>query len=438
MEVSVMAHKLVVVSFDSLQSDDIETLKTMPNFSEILKKSAMVKQVRPVYPTLTYPIHTTMITGVAPKEHGIIHNQIPGLKRKNPDWSIYGSDWYWYKKDIKVPTLLDVAAQKGKKVANILWPVTAGAKDFLNVPPIWPDKKQDPKELMRHAMSEEAFERFYFRYHSHYNWGSADDMHNYGAEIALEIWEQDQPDILMHHVEHLDCTRHLYGDKGKQVDECLRQLDIIMGRYIMIAERTGVLQDTNFVFLGDHGQIDVENVFALNRLFVEEGFIQLDEENQPIDYQAYSSSAGFSSQVFLKNPDDKNMYQKVYDFLERMRQRYPQYIEKIYCVEELKEEGIAAEGLCFMVEGTRGTLLDKKMSGDLVVNTENFGYTGHLATHGHHPDKQPQPPFIAFGPDICPGIVVQQGDIMDICPTLAALSQIDFPQAKGKPFPIIR
>lgn len=432
-----MAHKLVVVSFDSLQSNDIESLKTMPNFSEIIKKAAVVKQVRPVYPSLTYPIHTTMITGVPTMEHGIIHNQIPGLVRENPDWSIGGSDWFWYHKDIKVPTLLDAAAQNGKKVANVLWPVTAGMKDILNVPPIWPDKKQVPEELMRGAMSEDAFERFYSRYHSHYKWNSCDDMHNYGVEIALEIWEQDQPDLLMHHVEHLDNTRHLYGDSGKQVDECLRQLDIIMGRYIAAAKRSGALADTNFVFLGDHGQIDIENVFALNRLFVEEGLIQLDKEGQPVDYQAYSATAGFSSQVFLKDSNDTEMYQRVYDFLQRMRERYPQYIEKIYGIDELRAEGIAAEGLCFMVEGTRGTLIHKTMTGPLVINTAMPGYVGYRATHGHHPDKQPQPPFIAFGPDICAGTVIEQGDIMDICPTLAALAQIDFPQAKGKPFPII-
>lgn len=432
-----MSHKLVVVSFDSLQSNDIETLKTMPNFSKILEKGAVVKQVRPVYPTLTYPIHTTMVTGVLPNEHGIIHNQIPGLLRENPDWSMYGSDWFWYGRDIKVPTLMDAAAQAGKKVANVLWPVTAGVKVYLNVPPIWPDKKQNPEDLMRDALSDEAFERFYDRYHKYYNWRSADDMHNYGAEIAFEIWEQDKPDLMMHHVEHLDCTRHIYGDSGREVHECLRQLDIIVGRYLMAAERAGILEDTNFVFLGDHGQIDVETIFSLNQFFVKEGLIQLDEQNQPVDYLAYSSSAGFSSQVFLKDPSDQALYQRVYDFLEQLRQNYPQYIEKVYGVDELKEEGMEAEGLCFMVEGTRGTLLDKKMKGSLVKHTAEPDYKGYRATHGHHPDKQPQPPLIAFGPDIRPGVVIEQGDILDICPTLAALANIDFPQAKGKPFPII-
>ena len=433
-----MAHRLIVVSFDSLQCDDLDVLENMPNFSVLLKKGAVVRQVRPVYPTLTYPIHTTMITGVEPAKHGIIHNQIPGLLRDNPEWSIYGSDWYWYKKDVKVPTLLDVAAEQGRKVANVLWPVTAGIKDFFNVPPIWPDKKQQPDKLMREAMSEPAYERFYDRYHKHYCWKNADDMHNYGAEIAFEVLEQDKPDVMFHHVEHLDRTRHLYGDRGREVTDCLRQLDIIVGRYMEGAARAGILEDTNFIFLGDHGQIDVENVFELNQLFVEEGLIRLDEQKQPIDYEAYSFSAGFSSQIFLKNSENEEMRKRVFDFLNRAKQQYPEYIEKIYTEEELLGEGMAAPGLCFMVEGTRGTFLNKSFNRPLVTNAATPGYRGFGATHGHHPDKQPQPPLIAVGPDIIPGKTVERGDIMSICPTLAALAKIRFPQAKGEPFPIIR
>lgn len=86
-----MAHRLVVVSFDSLQENDLPVLAAMPNFARILPKAAVVRRVRPISPTLTYPIHTTLITGVPPKQHGILHNQIPGLERENPDWSLYGS-----------------------------------------------------------------------------------------------------------------------------------------------------------------------------------------------------------------------------------------------------------------------------------------------------------------------------------------------------------
>lgn len=316
-----MAHKLVVVSFDSLQTNDLYALASMPFFSKILPNSAVVKNIRPIYPTLTYPIHTTMITGVRPQQHGIIHNQIPGLWRQNPDWSLYGSDWYWQRKHVKTSTLLDTARESGKKAACVLWPVTAGEKGVLNVPPIWPDKKQDPQALLKEAMSDEAYARFYKRYHAHYDWSNVDDMHHYGAEIALEILEHDCPDLLLHHVEHLDAARHHYGDRAPEVHDCLRELDILAGRYLAVTQRAGTYEDTNFVFLGDHGQIDIETVFLLNRLFVEEGLIQLDETGQPVDYLAYGFSAGFSSEIFVKHPEDTALCKRVYAFLQNMQRQ---------------------------------------------------------------------------------------------------------------------
>ena len=65
------SNKLIVLSYDSLQSGDLNKLEKMPYFSEILKRAAVVSNVREIYPTLTYPIHTTLITGLYPDKHGI-------------------------------------------------------------------------------------------------------------------------------------------------------------------------------------------------------------------------------------------------------------------------------------------------------------------------------------------------------------------------------
>ena len=169
---------------------------------------------------------------------------------------------------------------------------------------------------------------------------------------------------------------------------------------------------------------------------MDEGLIQLDETGEPVDYLAYSFSAGFSSEIFLKDPDDPALRRRVYAFLQNVQQRYPEYIERIYTAQEISEqEGLVKEGLCFMVEGTRGTVLEKKMHGPLISSVAGSG-KGYHATHGHHPDKIPQPPLIAFGPDIQPGITIAHGDILSIAPTLVSLLGIPFPQATGQPLPI--
>jgi predicted AlkP superfamily pyrophosphatase or phosphodiesterase len=81
--------KLIVFSADAMVTEDLEHLKKMPNYQKYLAKGCVVERVKTIYPTITYPCHTSMCTGVYPNKHGIYGNIqfIPGL-RKGP--------WKWF------------------------------------------------------------------------------------------------------------------------------------------------------------------------------------------------------------------------------------------------------------------------------------------------------------------------------------------------------
>jgi len=81
--------KLYIISLDAFGASDLEFAKTLPHFQEILSRSALVKEVESVYPSLTYVAHTSIATGMNPNRHGIIHNTHRQPERQSPDW-------YWY------------------------------------------------------------------------------------------------------------------------------------------------------------------------------------------------------------------------------------------------------------------------------------------------------------------------------------------------------
>lgn len=102
-----MKKKLVVLSVDSLFDEDMEFLKTLPNFKKILDQGCYAEGgMRSVYPSFTYPAHASIITGTWPEFHGIYHNEKLDVGNPSPDW-------YWYHKDLKVDTILDVAHRQG-------------------------------------------------------------------------------------------------------------------------------------------------------------------------------------------------------------------------------------------------------------------------------------------------------------------------------------
>src|ERR1700716_3484300 len=116
---------LILISIDGLppaylNSADKYQLK-IPTLRRLMAAGAHAESVRNVMPTVTYPNHTTLITGVAPARHGISSNTV-----FDPLGASDGG-WYWYARDIKAPTLWDVVHASGKTVGNIAWPVSVGA-----------------------------------------------------------------------------------------------------------------------------------------------------------------------------------------------------------------------------------------------------------------------------------------------------------------------
>ena len=135
-----MSKYVIVISEDAMVFEDLEVLKKLPNFSSIWEKSARVNRVRSVYPTVTYPAHATMMTGVYPDRHGIVNNEITVMGEK-------ASDWEWFANALKVPTIFDAAHASSLSTSAVFWPVTGNhpAIDYL-IDEYWP---QSPSESMR-------------------------------------------------------------------------------------------------------------------------------------------------------------------------------------------------------------------------------------------------------------------------------------------------
>src|SRR5262249_30095435 len=138
---------LVMISIDGLRPDYVTAADThglkIPNLRRFLKEGAFADGVTGVIPTVTYPSHTTLITGVWPTKHGILGNTTFDRLGKNP------SGWYWYTEDIKVPPLWDAARQAGMTTASIQWPASVGARVTWNIPEVWRANTDEDAKLVR-------------------------------------------------------------------------------------------------------------------------------------------------------------------------------------------------------------------------------------------------------------------------------------------------
>src|ERR1700754_2858142 len=141
------APMVVLLSIDGLKPDyvieaDKHGLK-IPFLRKLLAAGAHASGVQGVLPTVTYPSHTTMLTGVAPARHGIFYNTTFDPLHKNYD------GWYWYAEDIRVPTLWDAATKAGLVTASIDWPVNVSAPVTYNIAQVWRASTPDDRKLIR-------------------------------------------------------------------------------------------------------------------------------------------------------------------------------------------------------------------------------------------------------------------------------------------------
>ncbi len=421
---------IVVISEDAMVFEDLALLKTLPAFSSIWDKTSVVERVRSVYPTITYPNHTAMRTGCYAGKHGIINNELTILGE-------LASKWEWFNSSVKVEDIFDAAKKAGLTTAAVFWPVTGNhpSIDYL-VDEYWPMYPEQTTEecFAESGSSPEVIEKVV-----HPNAHLINGMHrkhphcdNFVHQCACSIIREFKPNLLMIHPGNVDAYRHQTGVYSDKVNHGLHECDVWLGDIMKALKDAGIYEQTDIFVISDHGQININRAIAVNAVFAERGLIEVNPDGTIKDYTAIIKSTGASAQVYLKNPDSKEDYDKTYAVLKSMEEDGVYGFERVYTAEEArKEEGLYGK-FSFVLETDGYTSFSNDWRRPFVRPADNSDYKYGHGTHGHNPDKGPQPTFIAFGPDIKPGVCIARRPIVDEAPTYARILGVELPNADGK------
>ena len=227
---------LVMVSIDGLRPDYVTAADAhgakVPNLRRFMKEGAYAEGVTGVVPTVTYPSHTTLVTGVWPATHGILANTTFDPLQKNYQ------GWYWYSEDIRVATLWDAAAQVGRTTASIQWPVTVGAKITWNIPEFWRAGTADDAKLIR-AVSTRGLLEEAAAENGEYRGGidTSEEGDEVRGKYAVWILEKKRPGLLTLHLTALDHIEHETGAFSAESIATIERLDGIIGKVREAAER---------------------------------------------------------------------------------------------------------------------------------------------------------------------------------------------------------
>ena len=126
-QTQVSPRHVVLISLDGFPSWALDDpYLPVPTLRRLAARGAVARGMRPVNPTVTWPNHTTLITGVTPAKHGVLFN---GLLKRDPGVPPRVEPWLPRDEMVRVKTLYDVAHARGMTTAQVDWVAIHGGAD---------------------------------------------------------------------------------------------------------------------------------------------------------------------------------------------------------------------------------------------------------------------------------------------------------------------
>jgi predicted AlkP superfamily pyrophosphatase or phosphodiesterase len=411
---------VVIISLDGFAGWALDDPRLpVPTLRRLAANGAAAKGMRPVNPSVTWPNHTTMVTGVTPAKHGVLFN---GVLVREPGVPPRIEPWRDRKDMVRVKTLYDVVHERGMTTAQVDWVAIQNAPTIT-----WEFRERvDPSSTIAREMVKtglvsqedvDAFSTQNILWRDHV-WTTA----------AAHILKQHRPHLLLFHLLNLDSTQHRYAPRSPAAMTAMAHLDTQVATIVRTLEETGLAPRTTVFVVSDHGFKAVKRQIRPNAAFLKAALLEA-QGAKIVRSHAYSVPEGGTAMVYVTSPDASG------DILGRVKNAL-QGIEGLDRVIEPSE--YAALGLphpddnhqmgALFLTAKDGYAFTAAVGDEIVVDAP----AGALGAHGYvGTDPDLRALFIAAGRGIRKGVTLDVIDAVDVAPTAARLLNVELPNVDG-------
>lgn len=366
---------VIMISADGFRHDYAEKYKAN-NLLRFSKGGVRAKAMLPSFPSITFPNHWSLMTGLYPAHHGLVDN-------------------FFYDYQLKKSYAMSNRqnAEDGKWYGGIpLWSL-AENQHLMSASLQWVGSASD---------AGGARPTYYYPYHEQFS--PADKV----AKVInwLQLPEDRRPHFISLYFPEADAAGHHFGPDAKETENAVKDIDNAIG---LLVERINLLglENVNFIFVSDHGMIKVdgENPITIPELLL---------DKSRFDY--YNSQTLL--RVHVKNPSEvKAVYRKLkkektgdYDvFLDKGLPRYLHYAKR--------DDRYNRIGQILLIPKAPGIFLEK-------------GKKTSTGKHGYDPRAVPEmkATFFAWGPAFKNNLVIDEFENVNVYPMVAHILNLKFDQ----------
>ena len=263
---------VIMISIDGLAAYHLRNKDlVLPHIRALIDEGAWAESSETVFPSITHPSHTTLITGVSPRVHGVLNNN---MKNRRTGESFHITNKL-RSESIAVPTLFDAVRKQNRVTASFFWPETKGdaAIDY-NLPETLDSASNAdirgaaPKFLEMLRVAGIPIDFYYTWYRTRIFKGSADVVL---AQAAAHVIRTYKPSLLTIHFLATDMLQHSYGPDHYLARAALTNADQCVGLLREAVKEAGIASQTTFFIVADHGFHTVRHEINLYPVFKEAG-----------------------------------------------------------------------------------------------------------------------------------------------------------------------
>lgn len=417
---------VLMLSIDGLRAAAVDDpTARLPALRALIARGARARRLLPIFPTVTWPCHTTIVTGVSPARHGIVGNLTYDRSRQEV------VEHFGDRTDVgvSVPTLWDILHARGERTAAICWPKTRGVAAVADNIPEFYEQELFERYASPALWSELAARGLpvgcYGRWSAQHALGPMQDWLT--LEAALHVLRVRPPRLLLLHFLTLDSFQHDHGVESPEARWALEHMDHLLGRLVVELDGLGRLDATTLMVFGDHGFVDVGTTHHLNQILAEEGLLELDGQGTITRRRAWAAGNGGMAHVYVLDEAPRAT-------AGRLAERFAALPGvEVLGPERFGEVGLPDAGV-------------HPAQGDLVLTAaDGVFFTGHstpeaaaaapvyVAAHGHPPTlPQLAAAFVMAGPGVRAGAELASLSMLDLAPTAARLLGLALPGAEGR------
>jgi len=420
---------VVLISVDGLAHYYFDDPKAeMPTIRELAAEGARAEKMKCSMPTVTWPNHTTLVTGVNPGKHGVIGNSYLD-RTKGTIFSLLPDPIFNKDEIVKTPTIYDIAKAAGLKTAAIVWPASRGAKTLdWTVPDVATD------ELFQMYGTPSLFPEFkaagipYEKQGEWWKGGQGEDRDRMYAQMLDYVIQAHRPNFALLHLVEVDHVEHAHGPQSPEAYAAVKFADERV-REVWDELKKDFPAKATLIVSSDHGFFPYQQMIQPNVLLRKEGLLTA-EGTKITGGTVRAVSQGGATFIYVLDQANRDaLIARLADEFKKVEgvelvitpKDYPKY-----GMVDPKENAQMAD---LVLSAKSGYSFSDSLAGDLLLTPKSDDVKG---THGYDSNQTGlHGTFVAWGAGIKPGGKLGTINNTDVAPTIAELLGVKMPDTDG-------